>query len=70
MCVCVWGGGGGARAPSHLKKKFRSERSKTEEEKFRPVMSAKRMHVLLRYDKIKTKKVGRKVEKSKSKGIK
>ena len=33
-------------------------------------MSAKRMHIPLRYDKIKTKKVGEKEEKSKMKKIK
>ena len=42
-----------------------------EERKFRPDMSAKKnVRVPLRYDKIKTKKVGKKEEKSKRKGIK
>ena len=42
-----------------------------EEGKFRPDMSAKKnVRVPLRYDKIKTKKVGKKEEKSKRKGIK
>ena len=42
-----------------------------EEGKFRPDMSAKKnVRVPLRYDKIKTKKVGKKEEKSTRKGIK
>ena len=42
-----------------------------EERKFRPGMSAKKnVHVLLRYNKIKTKKVGKKEENSKRKGLK
>ena len=42
-----------------------------EEKKFRPDMSAKKnVHVPLRYDKIKTKKIGIKEEKSKRKEIK
>ena len=42
-----------------------------EERKFRPDMSVKtNVHVPLRYDKIKTKKVGKKEEKSKRKGVK
>ena len=56
------GGGGalGARAPPHLGKKFHSKMSKREE-KLRPDMSAKEnVHVPLRYDKIKTKKLGKK----------
>ena len=60
------GGGGSARAPPHLEKKFRSEMSK-EERKFRPDMSSeKNVHVPLRYNKIKTKKVGKKEDISKS----
>ena len=52
-------------------KMFRSETSNTaiEEGKFRPDMSArKNSPVLLRYDKIKTKKVGKKKESLKGKG--
>ena len=42
-----------------------------EERKFRPDMSAKKnVHVPLRYDKIKTKKVEKKEENSKRKGLK
>ena len=42
-----------------------------EERKFRPDMSAKKnVQVPLRYDKIKTKKVGKKEENSKRKGLK
>ena len=62
------GGALGAHAPPpHLKKSSTQKRPK-EERKFHPDMSAKRMHILLRYDKIKTKKVGKKEEKSKKKG--
>ena len=47
----------GARAPPpHLKKSSAQKRPK-EERKFRPDMSAKRMYVPLRYNKIKMKKV-------------
>ena len=53
------GGALGARALPHLGKKFR------------PDMSAKtNVHVPLRYDRIKMKKVGEKEEKSKRKGVK
>ena len=42
-----------------------------EERKFRPDMLAKKnMHVPLRYDKIKTKEVGKKEENGKRKGLK
>ena len=50
----------GARAPPHLKKGSAQKRRRGER-KFRPDMPEK---------KIKTKKVGEKVEKSKRKGIK
>ena len=55
--------------PHPTQKKFRSEMFKRRK-KFLPDMLAKRIHVLLRYDKIKTKKVKKKEEKSKRKGIK
>ena len=42
-----------------------------EERKFRPAMSAKKnVHVPHRYHKIKTKKLGKKEENSKRKGLK
>ena len=42
-----------------------------EERKFRPDMSAKKnVHAPLRYDKIKTRKVGKKEDTSERKGIK
>ena len=53
----------------HLKKRSAQKRPK-EERKFRPDILAKRMHVPLRYNKIKTKKLGEKEEESKKKGIK
>ena len=57
--------------PPHLGKKFRSEMSKKEERKFRSDISEKRnVHVPLRYDKIKTKKVEKKEENSKMEGLK
>ena len=53
---------GGTCTP-HLEKMFRSVMSKRGE-KFRPDISAnKNVHVPLRYDKIKTNKVGKKEEK-------
>ena len=58
------GGGGGV----HWEKSSAQKCSK-EERKFRPDMWAKKnVHVPLRYDKIKTKKVGRKEDVSKRKG--
>ena len=70
---CVRRGGAlGARAPPppNLEKSSAQKCSK-EERKLRPDMAAKRkVHVPLRYDKIKTKKVGKKEDKSKRKGIK
>ena len=70
-------GGGplGARAPpSHhwpTWGKSSAQKCPKEERKFRPDMSAKKnVHVPLRYDKIKTKKVGGKEENSKRKGLK
>ena len=48
--------------------KSSTQKCPKEERKFCPDMSAKNnVHVLLRYDKIKTKKVGKKEEKSKRK---
>ena len=48
--------------------KCSAQKCPKEERKFRPDMSAKKnVHVPLRYDKIKTKKVGKKEEKSKRK---
>ena len=49
--------------------KSSAQKPPKEEKKFRPDMSAKRnVHVPLRYDKIKTKKVGKKEDISKRKG--
>ena len=60
----------GARAPPTWEKSS-AQKCLKEEKKFRPDMSAKmNVHVPLRYDKIKTKKVGIKEEKSKRKEIK
>ena len=55
------GGGGalGARALPHLGKKFRSEISKRGEKVPPRYMAKKNVHVPLRYDKIKMKKVGK-----------
>ena len=67
--VRTQGGGGalGARAPPTWEKNS-AQKCPKEERKFRPDMSAKKnVHVPLRYDKIKTKKVGKKEEKSKRK---
>ena len=48
--------------------KSSTQKCPKEERKFRPDMLAKNnVHVPLRYDKIKTKKVGKKEEKSKRK---
>ena len=49
-----------------------AQKCPNEERKFRPDMSAKlkNVYVPLRYDKIKTKMVGKKEENSKRKGIK
>ena len=61
------GGGGalGARA-SPTWEKSSAQNCPKEERKFRPNMSAKKIvHVPFRYDRIKTKKVGKKKEKSK-----
>ena len=56
--------------PPHLEKSSAQKRPK-EERKFCPDMSSKKnVHVLLRYDKIKMKKVGEKEDISKRKGIK
>ena len=57
--------------PRHLGKKSSAQKCPKEARKFRPDMSArKNVHVPLRYDKIKTKKVGKKEDISKIKGIK
>ena len=51
--------------------KSSAQKCPKEERRFRPDVSAKKyVHVPLRYDKIRTKKVGKKEEKSKRKGIK
>ena len=63
----------GARAPPPPPtwEKSSAQKCPKEERKFRPDMSAKKnVHVPLRYDKIKAKKVGKKEENSKKKGIK
>ena len=59
----------GARAlPPPTWEKSSTQKCPKEERKFRPDMLAKNnVHVPLRYDKIKTKKVGKKEEKSKRK---
>ena len=60
--------GGALYSPSHLGKSS-AQKCPKEERKFRPDMSAKKNgHVPLRYDKIKTKKVGEKEDISKRKG--
>ena len=66
------GGALGARAPPPPTwEKSSAQKCPKEERKFRPDMSAKtNVYVPLRYDKIKTKKVGKKEEKSKRKGVK
>ena len=52
-------------------KKISAQKCQKEVRKFRPDMSAKNnVHVPLRYNKIKTKKVGKKEDISKRKGIK
>ena len=52
-------------------KKSSAQKCPKEERNFRPDMSAKRdVHVPLRYHKIKTKKLGKKEENSKRKGLK
>ena len=57
--------------PPHTWEKSSAQKCPKEERKFRSDMSAKKnVHVPLRFDKIKTKKVGKKEEKSKRKGIK
>ena len=51
--------------------KSSAQKCPKEERKLRPDMSAKKnVHVPLRFDKIKTKKVGKKEENSKKKGLK
>ena len=57
--------------PPHLPGKSSAQKCQKEARKFRPDMSAKNnVHVPLRYDKIKTKKAGKKEDISKRKGIK
>ena len=68
-------GGGGCTGctctPPPTWEKSSAHKCPKEVGKFRPNMSAKKnVRVPLRYDKIKTKKVGKKEEKSKRKGIK
>ena len=51
--------------------KSSTQKCPNKERRFRPDTSAKKnVHVPLRYDKIKTKKLGKKEEKRKRKGIK
>ena len=51
----------------HTWKKSSAQKCQKEERKFRPdMLSEKNVHVPLRYNKIKTKKVGKKVDISKS----
>ena len=51
--------------------KSSAQKCPKEERKFRPDISAKKnVHVPLRYHKIKTKKLGKKEENSKRKGLK
>ena len=65
------GGALGARAPPPNWEKSSAHKFPKEERKFHPDMSVKKnVHVPLRYNKIKTKKVGKKEGKSKRKGIK
>ena len=66
------GGALGARAPSPPTwEKSSAQKCPKEERNFRPDMSAKKnVHVPLRYHKIKTKKLGKKEENSKRKGLK
>ena len=69
-CVRRGGALGALHPPPHLEKSS-AQKCPKEERKFRPDMAAKRnVHVPLRYDKIKTKTVGKKEDKSKRKGIK
>ena len=64
------GGALGARAPPTWEKRS-AQKCPKEERKFRPDMSAKKnVHILLRYHKTKTKKLGKKEENSKRKGLK
>ena len=57
--------------PPPTSEKSSAQKCPKEERKFRPDMSVKKnVHVPLRYDKIKTIKVGKKEEKSKRKGLK
>ena len=57
--------------PNPSWKKSSAQKCPKEERKFRPDMWSKNnVHVPLRYDKIKTKKVGKKEDISKGKGIK
>ena len=72
----VYAGGGGVHwvhvhpPPPHLGKSS-PQKCPKEERKFRPDMSAKKnVHILLRCDKIKTKKVGKNKKDSKKKRIK
>ena len=67
-------GGGGVHwvhvQPPTWEKSF-PQKCPKEERKFRPDMSAKKnVHVPLRYDKTKTKKLGKKEENSKRNGLK
>ena len=58
-------------SPPPTWEKRSAQKCPREERKFRPDMLAKKnMHVPLRYDKIKTKEVGKKEENGKRKGLK
>ena len=64
--------GGALRAratPAPTREKSSAQKCPQEERKFRPDMSAKKIvHVQLRYNKIKTEKVGKKKKRVKGKG--
>ena len=58
-CAYAGGGGGVHVHHPHLGKKFRSEMSKKGEKVPPRYVGKKNVHVPLRYDKMKTKKVGK-----------
>ena len=71
--IGTYAGAGGARgpcAPPHLGKKFRPEMSKRGEKVSPRYVGKKECALSLKYDKIKTKKLGEKEENSKRKGLK
>ena len=66
----IQGGCTGCTCTPSTWEKSSAQRCPKEERKSCPNLSAKKnVHVPLRYDKIKTKKIGKKEEKSKRKGI-